>query len=147
MSAKRGRPSKYTEAIACEICERLANGEALKTICADKHLPEESTVRNWALTDAHGFFARYMRAREAQALRWADEIVEISDDGTNDFMEIKEGAEVVNHEHIARSRLRVDTRKWLLSKLLPKQFGDKVTLGGDSENPIIIQKVYEPPRD
>lgn len=147
MSGKRGRPSKFTQKIADEICERLASGESLRAICEDEHMPVESAVRKWALDDYQGFYAQYAKARQAQALRWADEIMEISDDGTNDYMETKEGNEVVNHEHIARSRLRVDTRKWLLSKLLPKQFGDKMTLGGDAENPVIIQKVYEPPRD
>ena len=56
----------------------------------------------------------------------ADETLEISDDGTNDWMKDNEGYKV-NGEHVARSRLRVDTRKWLLSKALPKIFGDKLT--------------------
>jgi hypothetical protein len=71
-----------------------------------------------------------MRAREIGYLRLADELLDISDDATNDYMIRKNGdddEEVVNHDHIARSRLRVDTRKWLLSKMLPKVFGDKIT--------------------
>lgn len=61
----------------------------------------------------------------------ADDLLDIVDDGTNDFVE-REGKDglttVVDHEHIQRSRLRAETRKWLLAKALPKIYGDKVDL-------------------
>lgn len=60
---------------------------------------------------------------------WADEITEISDDGTNDWMTIKRGGDEVdvpNNEVLQRSRLRVDTRKWLMSKIAPKKYGEKI---------------------
>ncbi len=72
----------------------------------------------------------------------ADETVEISDDGRNDWMERQSEEDkeryVLNGEHVQRSRLRVDTRKWLLSKALPKMFGDKITqeLTGKDGGPI-----------
>jgi hypothetical protein len=90
-------------------------------------MPAESTVRLWSLKDEGEFPAKYARAREVGYLRLADELLEISDDGTNDYTTNKDGEEVVNYDHIARSKLRVDTRKWLLSKMLPKVFGDKIT--------------------
>jgi hypothetical protein len=75
-----------------------------------------------------------VRARESGYHKMADELLEIADDASNDFMERKgkdgEAVMVVDHDHIARSRLRVDTRKWLLSKALPKVYGDKLELAG-----------------
>ena len=129
-----GRPSLYTQALAEEICERIANGETLNQICRDEHMPERRTVVDWALNDRDGFSARYARARDAQLEHWADEIVEISDDGSNDWIEreTKSGRviTVLNDEAVQRSRLRADNRKWLLSKLKPERYGDKLELSG-----------------
>ncbi len=130
-SKKRGRPSLYTEALAVRICRRLAEGESLRAVCADKAMPAISTVMGWLFDGNHdGFSEQYARAREAQAEIRADEIVEIADDDTNDFTADKDGKLVANSEHIQRSRLRVDARKWIAAKLLPKRYGDKLDLGG-----------------
>jgi hypothetical protein len=128
-SADRGRPTLYTEAVAAEVCSRLATGETLRCICKDEHIPAASTVIGWALEDREGFSERYARAREMQREVWADEITDISDDGSNDWMkrENKDGSDayLLNGEHVQRSKLRVDSRKWLLSKLEPKKYGDR----------------------
>ena len=121
-----GRPSKYTEEITDDICERLAGGESLVSICKDENMPSKSTVFNW-LDEHKAFLDKYVRAREAQADHLADEIIAIADDGLNDTYEIEPGVRGVNHDVIARSRLRVDARKWMASKLAPKKYGDKVT--------------------
>lgn len=135
-----GRPSVYTEAIAAEICARLSAGETLRQICRSEHMPDERTVRGWVLDDREGFSPRYARAREMQFEAWADEITEISDDGTNDWMEreSKDGSSqtVLNGEHVQRSRLRVDSRKWLLSKLKPERYGDKLQHSGPGGGPV-----------
>lgn len=132
--AKRGRPTAYTEAIAKEICQRLAEGETLSQICRSEHMPARPTVILWVLDDREGFSDRYARARDLLLEYWADETIDIADDGSNDWMrrESKDGNEalVFNSEHSQRSRLRVDTRKWLLSKLKPERYGDKLELGG-----------------
>ena len=136
----RGRPSAYTAEIAEAICGRLAAGESLRTICEDDGMPDESTVRQWAIENREGFSPHYARAREVQFERWADEILEIADDGSCDYVVRTDdnGPElVVDQEHINRSRLKVDARKWLLSKLLPKKFGDKLELSGDPERPLV----------
>lgn len=139
---KRGRPSVYTPEIAEEICRRLAEGEPLDTICLPAGMPSPATVRLWVVRDWHGFAAEYARAREAQAYKWADEINGIADDGTNDWME-RNGADnpgwQANGEHIQRSRLRVDSRKWLLSKILPKTFGDKLDVNHSGEMTLRTQ--------
>jgi hypothetical protein len=116
----------YTPELAAEIIERLADGETLRTICRDDHIPTERSVRRWAMADIEGFAARFSQARELGYLAMADEILEVADDGRNDWTKDDEGYKV-NGENIARSRLRVDTRKWILAKCLPKVFGEKIT--------------------
>lgn len=123
--AGQGRPTLYTVEIADRICAELAGGNSLAGICRAADMPSQATVHGWVTEDRDGFSERYTRAREVQALRWADELVEIADDGSNDTY-TADGAEKVNHDHIQRSKLRVDTRKWLLSKMLPKIYGDRV---------------------
>ncbi len=139
-SKKKGRPSLYTEPLAPEICRRLAEGESLRAICADKAMPSISTVMGWLFDGNHDEFSeQYARAREAQAEVRADEIVDIADDDTNDFTADKDGKIVANNEHIQRSRLRVDARKWIAAKLLPKRYGDKLQHTGDGGGPIRVR--------
>jgi hypothetical protein len=128
----RGRPTAYTEAIAERICNELADGKSLPRICEPEDMPAPRTVRQWVLEDREGFSARYARAREAQAWGWADEINDIGDDSSLDIIETDNGPRV-NTEVVQRSKLRCDNRKWLLSKLLPKQFGDKLDLNVKDE--------------
>lgn len=145
----KGRPSKYTAKIADRICSELSNGRTLRSVCRDDGMPHESTVRAWVLDDLHGFYTQYTRAREIGYHSMADETLEIADDGTNDFVKKRkqdgEEFEAVDHDHIARSRLRFDARRWLLSKALPKIYGDKLSLAGDGENPltVVIRKFSE----
>lgn len=138
--------SSQRKAIMEEICERLAEGVTLREVCRREGMPTEAAVRKWALNDVDGFSAQYARAREIGYLSMADELVEISDDGTNDWMrrQGEDGGEAwqANGEHMQRSRLRVDTRKWLLSKALPKVYGDKLAIGGDKDmDPIKTEEV------
>lgn len=139
-----GRPTTYTEAIANEICERLAAGQTLRTICKDDHIPAESTVRWWVITDREGFSAHYTRARDLGLDAIAEELFDIADDGTNDWMTVgREGAEyqVENKEVTNRSKLRVETRKWYLSKLAPKRYGEKVE--HNFGNPLSVKTIRD----
>lgn len=137
-----GRPSDFTQEVADAICTRIAAGESLRAICQDEHMPAASTVFLWLIKHLE-FSEQYARAREAQADFLADEIIEISDDGTNDWM-VRNGKDgedstyVLNGEHVQRSKLRVDSRKWFASKVAPKKYGDKVetTLTGPDGGPI-----------
>lgn len=95
-------------------------------------MPTRQTVYNW-IRQYPEFARMYDEARERRAHLLFDELQAIADDGRNDWMERlgedgKPAGYVVNGEHIARSRLRVDTRKWMLCKLLPKVYGDKLEL-------------------
>jgi len=134
--AEIGRPTIFTDKLAEDICNRIANGESLRAICREDGMPVISTVLKWKL-EKPLFSEQYDEARQAQAQHLFDELLEVADDGTNDFVEKAiEGGKIVvnpNTEHIARSRLRVDTRKWYLSKVLPKIYGDKVDLTSNGE--------------
>ncbi len=136
-SRKPGRPSLYTEALAAKLCTRLAEGKSLRSICRDDAMPAISTVMGWLFDGDHDDFPeQYARAREAQAVVSADVLVDFADDDSIDFRADKDGKLVVDHEHIQRSRLRVDARKWIAAKLLPKRYGDKLQHTGEGGGPI-----------
>jgi hypothetical protein len=122
-----GRPTLYTEELAAEICRAIATStEGIRKITKKhSHFPCTDTIFQWRF-DYPTFSAQYTLAKQLQADLLAEEIIDISDDGTNDFMEDKnnEGYKF-NGEAVARSRLRVDSRKWIACKLLPKVYGEK----------------------
>jgi hypothetical protein len=130
---KPGRPTVMTEATQLEICARMGAGENLTQVCRDPAMPGRTTVTNYLLgggPEHLRFRELYAAAREALLDVYAGQIISISDDGTTDYV-MKTGRngheyQAVDQEHIQRSRLRVDSRKWLLSKLRPDQYGDKV---------------------
>ena len=106
----------YSRAIANSICERLAAGESLRAICKGSDYPTETAVRLWVDEDRDGFASHYARARERGYARFAEEIVELADTPSDD------------NGSVQRNRLQVDTRKWILSKMLPKVYGDRLNL-------------------
>lgn len=110
------RPLEFNEAVADAICERLADGESLRSICRDDEMPAKSTVFKW-LGLIPAFADQYARARETQADSLADDIVDIADDKKLEPND---------------KRVRIDARKWLAGKLRPRAYGDKVAVvGGD----------------
>jgi len=118
-----GRPSIYSQELAVTICDRLIHGEGLRAICRDDAMPSISTVIDW-IKNKDDFSAQYARARELQAELLLDEILEIADDSSQDAIDTANG-KVANTEFIARSRLRVDTRKWAMGKM-SRKFNDKI---------------------
>ena len=120
----------FDQAKADIICQRLAEGESLRAICRDSGMPKAPTVILWVNTNSE-FAEQYARAREIGYLRLADEIVDIADEVSFEPVQGLDGEtkEVrVDSTAVARNRLRVDTRKWMLSKMLPKIYGDKLDL-------------------
>lgn len=136
---KRGRPTVMTGPMIDRICERLAKGEALHRMCAEKDMPSQASVFR-ALERDQAFREKYARARELQAELYAAQIIEIADDSSRDIIIGEDGQPLTDHEVVARSRLRVDARKWLASKLAPKKYGDKVQVGGADDLPPIQQE-------
>jgi len=137
---KVGRPSKYTPALADKICDLIAQGQSLVKICKAENMPSRIAVLRWVSQDEE-FRDKYTHARELQAEFYAEQIIEISDDSARDMRLDGNGEEVVDHDHIARSRLRVDARKWYASKVAPKKWGDKLQHGGADDLPPIRQSV------
>lgn len=132
----------YSQDIVKKVCERLAQGKSLRTICKEEDMPDLSTIFDW-LAIKPEFAEQYARAKEAGAEAWADEIMDIADNGTNDWMEAKkkEGTVVLlDREHVERSKLRIESRKWLLSKLKAKKYGEKLdmTTNGKDMLPVPI---------
>lgn len=123
MSSTRrlGRPTTYSAEIADEICRRLAEGETLSAICRDEGMPARTTFLQWVRDNRDGLSDKYARARELGLEALADELIEIADGGSDDWQ---------------RDRLRVDTRKWLLARLLAHRYGDRVTVAGDADAPL-----------
>jgi hypothetical protein len=127
----RGRPCKFTKAIAETICSRLADGETLNAICKDEGLPPESTVRGWALDDWEGFAARYARARELGADAIADRMRETAKTASK------------HEDDVQHRKLIIDTDKWLLARVFRKKYGDRVALAGDEDAPLVTMTLEE----
>jgi hypothetical protein len=122
-----GNRTLYTAELADRLLDELAEGRTLTNVCDDPGMPSRSTVRLWVREDREGFAVRYSQAREFGYHMWIDDIIDIADDGRNDWMERrrKDGSVFVpNRENIKRSRLRSNVRCWLLSNALPRLYGD-----------------------
>jgi len=134
-----------TDELFDEICERMVTGESVRTICKDEHMPAISTLMKILNADPDRS-AQYARAMQMRADAMFEEIMDISDDGTNDFM-LRNAEDptsvVLNGEHVQRSKLRVDSRKWALGRMNPKKYGDKTFLGGVEDAPIKVQNTID----
>lgn len=136
MAAKQtGRPSDYLVEVADDICSLLASGESLNSICKKTGFPNRSTVYRW-LREHDEFRNNYARATEDRA----DSIFE-------EMLDIADGAEEETAS-IAKARLQIDARKWILGKMNPKKFSDKQSIehsgpnGGDI-NVTITRRVID----
>lgn len=128
-----GRPSEFSEEVANAICERLIEGESLRSICRDEDMPHASTVCRWLGSKeewGEAFREQYAHARDAQADTLADEILSIADTqvpGEKRTIKPDGSVEVVEADMIEHRRLQIESRKWLAGKMKPKKYGDKVT--------------------
>lgn len=125
-----GRPSAYTQELADRICEELSQGISLRTVCKADDVPSGQTIFSW-MRKYPEFLEQYTRAKEESSDAMAEDIIDISDNATNDWMENNDPDNPyfkLNGEHIQRSKLRVESRKWLMSKMKPKKYGDSKTL-------------------
>lgn len=127
-----GRKSEYTEEIANKICERMAEGNSLLTICSSDDMPCMSTVFKW-LTENKDFSDNYTRAWHARADAKFEELDEVSEQAVN-----AESAVTV-----AGLRLKADNIKWQTARMNARKYGDKVTLAGDKENPLQVEQTLD----
>ena len=114
--------AEFSQALFDRICERIAEGESLRSICEGADMPARVNVFRWLEGD-DALRNQYARAREHQA--------------DHEFDEIKAIADLASVEDVQVARLRVDTRKWRAGKLRPKVYGDKVAIGGADDLPPI----------
>jgi hypothetical protein len=124
------RVPEFNQDIADTLCQRIAAGETLRKICEEMAMPDVSTVLKWQ-RDNPRFVLQYHRARIEQTRTWADQIIELADDNTNDIKTItrKSGkeAQVTDREAIERTKLRIWTRQWLMGKTNRAEFGEGST--------------------
>ena len=124
-----------------EIIVWVSEGKPLREYCRIEGNPPFRTVYNWLEKDKE-FLARFAHARDLGEDVIAQECLEIADDATNDWMEYhdKDGDAIgwkLNGEHVQRSKLRIETRLKLLAKWNPKKYGERTTLAGDPDNPLM----------
>lgn len=108
----------------------------MRKISRDDDMPVLTTIFRW-IGQYPEFKQQYEISMEQRTEALFEEILEIADDTSRDTIETETG-EKANAEWISRSRLRVDARKWMLSKMVPKKYGDKITqeVGGIDGAPI-----------
>lgn len=123
LTTPRARPA-YDKGAVDRILLAVSQGQSLRTAAAENNT-DPGTFCGWVVDDLDGIAARYKRAQMIRAHILADECIEIADDRSKDFS-LEEGRLVVDFDHINRARLRLDTRKWYLSKVLVKIYGDKL---------------------
>lgn len=122
-----GRPSSFTPDLAERICSLISEGNSIRKVGDREDMPAENTIRRWLYTEGEGFDAfraQYARACDARAEMLGEELIDIVD-GPGDA---------------ADKRVRFDARRWYISKLLPKRYGDAVTLRGDKDNPVEVRR-------
>lgn len=134
---KIGRPSSYNKDTAAEICARLVNGESLRSVCRDPRMPDVKTVYLW-LQQNEEFLHQYTQAKEDQADTLQEDILDIADTLPDQVVD-KEGIARVDAAYVNWMRLRVDSRKWIASKLKPKKYGDRQILAGDKDSPVEVR--------
>lgn len=129
--AKIGRPSSFNSETAERICALMAEGLSLRKVCEENPgLADGTSVRRWlssAGPEFDAFRLQYARACEHRSELFAEEIVDIAD----------------TEPDPQRARVRIDARKWVAAKLLPKKYGEAVTVKGDKDNPLQIRKAPE----
>ena len=124
--------------------ERVAAGESLRSVSRDEMMPSLTTLNDWL--HAEEYAEQYARAREERAAAIFEECLEIADDAVGDMIADPETGEArLNSEHVQRSRLRIDTRKWMVGKMQPKKYGDKLDLnhGGHDGGPIEVEHTID----
>ena len=137
---KTGRPSKYTPELAAEIARRLSEGEPLRQICRDEHMPHWTNMYEWMAQDPE-LSVRIARAREAGYDKMAEECLELADTpkfGTKQI-ESEDGITVTREDMLGHRKLQIETRLKLLAKWNPKKYGERLTHAGDADNPVAMQ--------
>lgn len=125
---KGGRPTLFTKELADTICNQLSEGISLRTVCSGEGMPNKQTVFRW-FRENKEFCDQYARAKEESADALAEEVLELSDESSRVVL----GIDRSDNARVQAMKLRVDTRKWIMSKMKPKKYGDKMDLTSDGK--------------
>ena len=140
----------YSDELVDRICDEIATSErGLHRICENPEYPSVTVLMKWLSDGNHPYFSeQYARAKQLQAEYLEDQLLKIADDSSDDAIVTEKGI-IENKEFVNRSRLRVDTRKWLMAKLMPKKYGDKldVTSDGNKINQAVVVATPEVAKD
>jgi hypothetical protein len=147
---KMGRPTLYNKELGDRICKEIALGKSMRTICGTDEKPKEdmpdiTTIFRWLRTDPD-FYQQYESAKQESADLMIEDMLDISDDSKD----LIEGDDKSDGARVQSSRLRVDTRKWIASKLKPKRYGDKLDLTSNNEKltgSVVVYKDMSQPND
>lgn len=107
------RPTIYSDALADEICRRIASGVSVRAVGKQEDMPSEDTIYEW-IAKKPGFSEKYARAKDRMADSMVYECLEIADDRS-----------LSTSEDVNQARLRVDTRKWAAARMAPRRWGDR----------------------
>ena len=133
---KIGRPSKYTQEIAQQMCEMLAEGVSLREICRQDGFPEWRTVYDWMWRD-EALSTAIARAREVGQDAIAEQIW--LDMNQEPERILSEGGGRIDSGYVQWQKAKAEIGLKLLAKWNPKRYGDRVQLAGDAENPLKVE--------
>ena len=126
MPAKKpnGRPTIYTESLAAKICQRIADGESIRAICNDPNIPSTTTVFRWIASEkCKGFRELYEASMQIRLETLGDGLIDLADAPIE-----RNAAGAIDSAAVQIRRLQIETRRWILSKLLPRKYGDRMNL-------------------
>lgn len=129
--------AEFSQELFDEICDRISEGESLRSICKDDGMPSQVAVFKWLGKEGNDALVKqYARARDVQADTIFDECLDIADQYDPD-------KEALNPDHINRAKLRIETRKWMAGKLRPKVYGDKLDVEHNGSLNITLENDAE----
>lgn len=120
MAHAGGRPTTYNQETATKLCEYIVMGYSLRKACEQEGMPVPSTFFDW-IREHEEFSKQYTRATEERSEAMAEDMLAISDDTRED------------KDAVAKAKLQVETRKWLMAKMKPKKYGDKIDVTSDGK--------------
>lgn len=142
MAGKKGQAPRtdFSQALFDEICELMAGGESLTSICKRSGMPNKRTVMRW-LEKNEALAIQYSEAQNMRADHYFDQIIDLADNcrfGSKKVYKADGGIEIIDGDMVERSRLQIDARKWVLARMNPKKYGDKFTqeLTGADGGPV-----------
>ncbi len=145
--ASKTRDVELTSELFLRVCDRLVEGETLTMICADRTMPSTKQFNRYLYTDEKALDT-YYRAREMQMECYAEEALTIANDDSDDSSIDDRGRRISHNEVVQRARVKIDTIKFMMSKMAPKRFGDKnfTEIAGNPDQPVTLQVVTGVPR-